>query len=241
MHIILVIPARMKSTRFPGKPLTDILGKSMIQRTYEQCLKAFPAEKIYVATDSKIIEKHCRERNIQVVMTSESCLTGTDRVAEVSDKIEADYYINVQGDEPLINPQDILDVERTIHLSPGDILNGYAPIREAEMWRSASIPKVVVGQDGRLLYMSRSPVPGNKTGNFEKGWRQICVYAYPKAALDAFVRQGKKTELEETEDLEILRFLEMGFQVRMVPLSEESVAVDHPEDVQKVIRKLQGY
>lgn len=238
MNIILVIPARMKSTRLPGKPLVDILGKSMIQRTYEQCLKAFPAEKIYVATDSEIIKKHCEERNIQVIMTSENCLTGTDRVAEVSNIIQADYYINVQGDEPVINPRDIIDVEKAIPLYSGAIINGYAPIREEKMWKSASTPKVVVRQDGRLLYMSRSPVPGNKNGQFEKGWRQICIYAYPKAALDAFVLTGRKTEIEEIEDLEILRFLEMGFEVQMVSLSDESIAVDHPEDVEKVCKYL---
>ena len=240
MHLIIVIPARMKSTRLPGKPLVDILGKSMIQRTYEQCRKAFPAERIFVATDNEEIEQHCLERNIQVIMTSEECLTGTDRVAEVSNIIEADYYINVQGDEPLINPQDILDVEKAIHVAPGSIINGYAPVLDAEMWKSASTPKVVVRQDGRLLYMSRSPIPGNKTGEFEKAWRQICVYAYPKVALDAFVKAGKKTEIEEIEDLEILRFLEMGFEVQMVLLSDESIAVDHPEDVEKVVERLRS-
>ena len=168
---IVVIPARMKSTRLPGKPLVDILGKSLVQRTYEQCMKAIPEDRVYVATDNKEIEKHCHDKGMRVVMTSEDCLTGTDRVAEVSEQIEADYYINVQGDEPLINPQDILDVEGAIEKFPGEVINGFAPI-EDEDYRSLSIPKVVCRPDGRLLYMSRSPIPGNKKNSFVKAWKR---------------------------------------------------------------------
>ncbi|MCH8567424.1 MAG: 3-deoxy-manno-octulosonate cytidylyltransferase [Balneolales bacterium] len=238
MYSIIIIPARMKSSRLPGKPLVDILGKSLLQRTWEQSCKAFPKERVYVATDHPEIQKHCKELGIQVVMTSDTCLTGTDRVAEVANQIEADYYINVQGDEPLINPQDILDVEEAIKKYSGEIINGYAEIDDAEMWSSVSTPKVVCRQDGRLLYMSRAAIPGNKSGKFEKGWRQVCVYAYPKEALDIFYKTKSKTELEELEDLEILRFLEMGYEVRMVKLSSDSIAVDHPGDVEKVIRRL---
>ena len=99
MNSIVVIPARMQSSRLPGKPLIDIMGQSLIQRTYNQCLKAFPREKIYVATDDEQIEFHCEKLGIQVIMTSKNCLTGTDRVAEVSEKIKADYYINVTSNK----------------------------------------------------------------------------------------------------------------------------------------------
>jgi 3-deoxy-manno-octulosonate cytidylyltransferase (CMP-KDO synthetase) len=238
MKSIVVIPARLASTRLPGKPLIDILGKSLVQRTYEQCAKVIAQDRIYVATDSDKIKKHCESLGIQVVMTSDTCLTGTDRIAEVSDIIDADYYINVQGDEPLINPQDILDVETSILKYPGEIINGYAPIETEEMYRSLTIPKVLCRPDGRLLYMSRSPIPGNKQNKFIKSWKQVCVYAFPKVALKEFASLGRKTELEELEDLEILRFLEMGYEVRMIPLSKDSIAVDTPEDVQKVIEVL---
>jgi 3-deoxy-manno-octulosonate cytidylyltransferase (CMP-KDO synthetase) len=228
----------MKSTRLPGKPLVDILGKSLVQRTYEQCIKAFDRSQVYVATDHEKIRSHCEALNIQVVMTSENCLTGTDRVAEVATLINADYYINVQGDEPLIDPQDIKDVVAAVNQYPGSIINGYAQINDAATWESRSIPKVVIREDGRLLYMSRAPIPGNKNDDFTKAWRQICVYAYPNVALQAYVSRTQKTDLEAIEDLEILRFLEMGFEVQMVKLSADSIAVDHPEDVEKVVQRL---
>jgi 3-deoxy-manno-octulosonate cytidylyltransferase (CMP-KDO synthetase) len=238
VNSIVVIPARMASSRLPGKPLIDIAGKSLIQRTYEQCLKAIDAERIYVATDDIKIREHCENLDIKAVMTSQDCLTGTDRVAEVAQQIDADYYINVQGDEPLINPLDILDVEESIARFPGEIINGYAEIVDTESYRSLTIPKLVFRPDGRLLYMSRSPIPGNKENTFMKSWRQVCVYAFPKGALMAFASLKSKTMLESMEDLEILRFLEMGYEVRMIPLSKDSIAVDTPHDVEKVLKAL---
>ena len=237
MKSIIVIPARMQSSRLPGKPLIDIAGKTLIQRTYERCIMAVPKEQIYVATDNVEIFKHCKQSNMQVVMTSKNCLTGTDRVAEVADQIEADYYINVQGDEPLMNPQDILDTIKAAEKYTGEIINGYAPINE-EDYKSLTVPKVVIRPDGRLLYMSRSSIPGNKNGSFQKAWRQVCVYAFPKIALQTFIKEGKKTPLEAQEDIEILRFLELGYEVRMIPLSVDSIAVDVPEDVERVKQKL---
>ena len=237
MKSIIVIPARMQSSRLQGKPLIDIAGKTLIQRTHERCIMAVPKEQIYVATDNVEIFKHCKQSNMQVVMTSENCLTGTDRVAEVAEQIEADYYINVQGDEPLMNPQDILDTIKAAEKYTGEIINGYAPINE-EDYKSLTVPKVVIRPDGRLLYMSRSPIPGNKNGSFQKAWRQVCVYAFPKIALQTFIKEGEKTPLEAQEDIEILRFLELGYEVRMIPLSVDSIAVDVPEDVERVKQKL---
>ena len=228
----------MKSSRLPGKPLIVINGHSMIKRTYNQCAKAFPKDRIYVATENIEIENHCKSENMQVVMTSQNCLTGTDRVAEVAEKIEADYYINVQGDEPLFNPKDILVTESAIKKYRGEIINGYTKFEDEYLYNSSSIPKLVFRPDGRLLYTSRSPIPGNKIGDFKTSWRQICVYAYPKSALEAFVAHGRKTPLEAMEDIEILRFLELGYEVRMIPLSSESISVDIPEDVERVRLRL---
>lgn len=237
MKSIIVIPARMQSSRFPRKPLIQIAGKSLIQRTYERCVLAVPKERIYVATDNSEIFKHCEQNDIQVLMTSKNCLTGTDRVAEVAEQIEADYYINVQGDEPLMNPQDIIDTIKAAEKYNGEIINGYAPIHE-EDYLSLTVPKVVLRLDGRLLYMSRSPIPGNKNAVFQKAWRQVCVYAFPNVTLKKFKEQAKKTLLEAEEDIEILRFLELGYEVRMIPLSSDSIAVDVPEDVERVKLKL---
>ena len=237
MKSIIVIPARIQSSRLPRKPLIQIAGKSLIQRTYERCNLAVPKERIYVATDNSEIFKHCEQNDIQVLMTSENCLTGTDRVAEVAEQIEADYYINVQGDEPLMNPQDIIDTIKAAEKYNGEIINGYAPIDEQD-YLSLTVPKVVLRPDGRLLYMSRSPIPGNKNAVFQKAWRQVCVYAFPKVTLKKFKKQAKKTLLEAEEDIEILRFLELGYEVRMIPLSVDSISVDMPEDVERVKLKL---
>jgi 3-deoxy-manno-octulosonate cytidylyltransferase (CMP-KDO synthetase) len=238
MDYIVIIPARYASSRLPGKPLIDIKGKSLLQRTYLQCLKAVPSEKLYVATDDQRIVDHCNQHGIQSVITSPECLTGTDRIAEVAKLIKVDYYINVQGDEPLINPADIKKVIDAVNQYPGEVINGFAPILNAEDYFSLSVPKVVCRPDGRLLYMSRSPIPGNKKSEFIKSWRQVCVYAFPRQSLFQYVELGKKTELEEMEDLEIIRFLELGYEVRMLPLSTDSIAVDTPSDVEKVIKVL---
>ena len=231
---VIVIPARYESTRLPGKPLLDICGKSMLQRTYDQCLKAVNRNKVYVATDDVRIQNHCEQLKIQVVMTSQDCFTGTDRVAEFAKKIPAKSYINVQGDEPLMNPDDILETIDAVTKHPNEIVNGYAPITSEEDYRSSSIPKVVYRPDGRLLYMSRSSIPGNKIHKFNKSWRQICVYGFPAKALEHFASCKRKTSLEDQEDIEILRFLELGYEVRMIPLSADSIAVDLPEDLNRV-------
>lgn len=235
---IVVIPARYKSSRFPGKPLIDLKGKSMVQRTYEQCLKAFPKDRIFVATEDQRIVNHCKELEMNVILTSDDCLTGTDRIAEVAHKIDAEYYINVQGDEPLFNPKDLSQLLASIEDNNGEIINGFCPITSEEDFISLSIPKVVFRPNGRLLYMSRSPIPGNKIANFNFGYRQVCAYAFPKKALLKFSSLKQKTPLEQEEDIEILRFLEIGFEVTMIPMSSESISIDHPEDVVKVCEKL---
>lgn len=238
LNFILVIPARYASTRLPGKPLVDIAGKPMIQRVYEQCLKAVSSDKIYIATDDSRIEKAVEAFGGQAVMTSKDCLTGTDRVAELARQIEADYYINVQGDEPLFNPADIQRCIDACREYPGEVVNGYAPIEGSEDYHSRSVPKAVFRKDQRLLYMSRAPIPGNKSGDFHIAYRQICTYGFPYQALMEFAGEKHKTPFENEEDIEILRFLEMGYDVRMVEMSAASIPVDHPEDVERVIRRL---
>jgi 3-deoxy-manno-octulosonate cytidylyltransferase (CMP-KDO synthetase) len=193
---------------------------------------------VIVATDDDRIKGVCESEGIRVVMTSADCLTGTDRVAEVARHIYADTYINVQGDEPLFNPADLSALIKVAEDSPGDVVNGYCPINEEASFRSSSVPKVVVRPDGRLLYMSRGAIPTNKNLDFTTAWRQVCAYAFPRTALEAFSACTKKTALEEIEDIEILRFLDLGWDVKMVQMSEHSVAVDNPEDVDTVAKIL---
>jgi 3-deoxy-manno-octulosonate cytidylyltransferase (CMP-KDO synthetase) len=240
MKTVLIIPARYKSSRFPGKPLIDLAGKTMIQRVWEQCAKAIDIEKIYIATEDERILKHCNKNGMQCFLTTDNCLTGTDRVAEAALQIDADYYINVQGDEPVINPDDISNIIALIPKANGSILNGYCEIDSVEDYKSISVPKVVMRQDNRLLYMSRAPIPGNKNSHFNIGFRQVCIYAFPKEALEVFSQAKTKTPMEQEEDIEILRFLEMGYEVQMVKMSKESIPIDHPEDVIKVLKRLQN-
>ncbi len=236
---LIVIPARLASTRLPNKPLIDIEGKSMIQRTYEQCLKAVHhPDDIVVATDHSEIFKHIKHLGYNAIMTSDLCLTGTDRVAEVSELIDAKHYINVQGDEPLINPRDIKKVIASIKQSGDKILNGYTSIDSIEEYKSLTIPKVVFREDKRLLYMSRASIPGNKKGDFINAFRQICIYSFPKSTLKKFKDHVGKTFFEELEDIEILRFLEMGMEVYMVEMSSSSIAVDTQDDLERVRTKI---
>ncbi len=234
MNYCVIIPARYQSSRLPGKPLIDLCGIPMVVRTYQQCIKACPAEKVYVATDDERIKETCELYGIQVIMTSSSCLTGTDRIAECAMYIDADVYINVQGDEPLFNPNDLELLISFVEKYPGEVLNGYCEIVDESLFRSGSIPKVVFRPDGQLLYMSRAPIPSNKKQGFEKAWRQVCAYAFPREALKDFSSVSEKTRLESIEDIEILRFLEIGWKVRMLELSSDSVAVDTLDDIQHV-------
>ena len=233
-NYLLVIPAQYQSSRFPGKPLADIHGKSMLRRVWDKCIQAASPEKILVATDDDRIKGHCQENGMQVEMTSSSCLTGTDRLYEVALKRKSDIYINVQGDEPLVSPDDIKAVIDASQNEPEITFNAMCSIKNEDDFRSPNVPKVVTRKDGRLLYMSRAPIPTNKQLGFEKSMKQVCIYAYPRDVLIAFGSLKEKTPLESIEDLEILRLLELGCEVKMIKVSSSSVAVDTPKDLEKV-------
>ena len=233
-NYLVVIPARYQSSRFPGKPLADIHGKSMLRRVWDKCIRAASPEKILVATDDDRIKGHCKENGMQVEMTSSSCLTGTDRLYEVALKRKSDIYINVQGDEPLVSPNDIKAVIDASQNEPEITFNAMCQINEKADFRNPNIPKVVTQKDCRLLYMSRAPIPTNKNLKFEKAMKQVCIYAYPRDVLIAFGSLKEKTPLESIEDLEILRLLELGYKVKMIEVSGSSVAVDTPKDLEKV-------
>lgn len=230
---LVVIPARYQSSRLPGKPLVELLGTPMIVHTFRQCAKAVNEQDIVVALDDDRVEAICEAHGIQTLRTSENCLTGTDRVAETARAIPAQTYVNVQGDEPLFAPDDILKLIRAAQDYPDRIINGYCAIDQASRFRSSHVPKVVFRPDGRLLYMSRAGIPGNKKNEFEAGWRQVCAYALPPQALAAFAANPEKTPLEFHEDIEILRFLELGFDVHMIELSADSISVDTPDDIER--------
>ena len=237
MHdFLLVIPARYKSKRLPGKPLINLKGIPMIVRTYNQCKKVVAPSKILVATDNKKIFNICKKNNINVMMTSNKCLTGTDRVAEVARKIKKKFYINVQGDEPICNPSDIKKIIRTARKYPNKVINGFTKIKNKNMFYSPHVPKVIFRKGGNLIYMSRAPIPSNKKGSFIRGWRQVCIYSFPYKSLKIFSNLKKKTILERIEDLELNRFIEIGHEVKMIEMSNRSVAVDTKSDLKKVVK-----
>ena len=238
MNYAVIIPARYSSSRYPGKPLIDLAGKSMIQHVWERCVAAVGDKLVYIATDDERISNHCSSFTSRLVATSTQCRTGTDRVAEAARLLKLDFAINVQGDEPLIEPSDILAVRDTFESGTWEVVNAMCPVRSEEEFRSPTIPKVVATPANRLLYMSRSGIPGCKSGEFKWGWKQICIYAFSQMALEQFAAQPSKTPLEEQEDIEILRFLELGYEVQMVKVNEGSIAVDTPEDRERVLHVL---
>ena len=241
-NYVVVIPARYKSSRLKGKHLINLKGIPIIVRTYRQCLKAVSSDLIYIATDSNLIKKICEKEGANVVMTSTKCLTGTDRVFEVSKKIDAKTYINIQGDEPFFNPSDLKLLINQMKKYPNEIITGYCEINNKKLYKNPNIPKVVVTPNNKLLYASRAPIPSNKKKIFQKGWRQVCAYAFPKKTLKIFSSVKKKTPLEKMEDIEYLRFLEMGIEIRTIKMSKTSLAIDTPNDVilaNKRIKKLE--
>ena len=155
-NFIVVIPARFESSRFPGKPLADLCGKSLLQHVWEKCVSAVGEQNVVIATDDERIRRHCDEYKMNVVMTSSSCLTGTDRMCEVAQKIQRDIYINVQGDEPLIAPEDIQKILKIALNKPESIINGMCEISNESDFRSPNVPKVVTSENSELLYMSRA-------------------------------------------------------------------------------------
>ena len=230
MKTVIIIPARYQSTRFPGKPLTPILGKPMILWVAELCAEVLPAEFVYVATEDFQIKEIVEKAGFNVVMTSNKCPTGTDRIAEAATQIEADIYINVQGDEPLLNPADILTIIETKKMYPNEVINGYCKIGDNEDPESVNIPKVIFNENQQMVYMSRNLVPGTKTKEFvpPNYYKQVCIYAFNKQELSDYSEFGRKGTLEYYEDIEILRFLDIGVNIRVVETKSVSLAVDVP-------------
>ena len=241
MTIPVFIPARMGSTRFNGKPLARILGKSMIQRVCELSETAVGRQNVFVATDSELIHEHVSELGFQTVMTSHECITGTDRVADAMRIVGADRGINVQGDEPMVSPSLILRAADQIEKND-TVVNFYSPLSPQEDVASPTIPKVVLNQSGMLLYASRSVIPATKGSSdvnrpiFKK---QVCVYGYRLSHLSAFGHGAMKTYLESFEDVEILRFIELGIPVQFLETAFTSLAVDVPGDIARVERAIQ--
>jgi 3-deoxy-D-manno-octulosonate cytidylyltransferase len=235
LRIMGIIPARYNSSRFQGKPLCLINNVPMIKRTYNQAKKSNLLDELVVATDSQEIEGYCIQEGIPVVMTSNNHLTGTDRLAEVAQTKNYDLYINIQGDEPIIDVQSIGEIvsDYKKHSNTYEVYALYKKVDDpSEIDRDTTI-KVVVSEKNELIYMSRYPIPFNKSNNHATYNKQVCVYGFTKKSLSVFSKRNK-THNEKFEDIELLRFIDLGYQVKMIETMVDSIAVDVPEDIKRV-------
>jgi 3-deoxy-manno-octulosonate cytidylyltransferase (CMP-KDO synthetase) len=233
MRFIGVIPARFDSTRFPGKPLVEISGKPLVQWVYERACQAQSLQEVWVATDDERIQRTVHSFGGRAVMTAKSHRSGTERVVEVAAATQAEVFINIQGDEPLIAPSTI---EAVCGLFRTDVTLQVAtariPMRLPEEAADPNVVKVVTDHAGRALYFSRSPIPYPRRGpaSFHK---HIGIYGYRRSLL-LRLDDLRPSRLEDAECLEQLRFLENGISIAVATVSEDSIGVDTPEDLERV-------
>jgi 3-deoxy-manno-octulosonate cytidylyltransferase (CMP-KDO synthetase) len=237
MEVLGIIPARYNSSRFPGKALVDLLGKPMILHVAEKASEALGKENVAIATDDIRIAEVVHAAGFKYIITSDKHPTGTDRLWEVAQHIKADIYINLQGDEPMVDPKDIIKIWEHKKQNLSYVINGMSPIEAHEDPANINIPKVLVNSKNDLIYMSRLPVPGIKApgAKLPVYLRQVCIYAFSYSELEAYGKMSTKPDFEAFEDIEILRFFELGIPVKMVHTKANTLAVDVPSDVEKVV------
>ncbi|MDD5569789.1 MAG: 3-deoxy-manno-octulosonate cytidylyltransferase [Bacteroidales bacterium] len=246
MNFIGIIPARYKSSRFPGKLLIDINGKSMLQRVYEQSEKTKSLSYLAVATDDKRIFEHVKKIGGNVIMTSEKHKTGTDRCLEAAEKLKTkikfsddDVIINIQGDEPFIQPEQITQLTKCFKNKNTQIATLIKKIENDKEIYSPGTIKVVFNKDKEAIYFSRSPIPffRNKEqkewlGSFDF-YKHIGIYSYRFRILKQIVKL-KQSSLEIAESLEQLRWLQNGYKIKIEITEHESFSIDTPEDLKKI-------
>ncbi|MBU1372799.1 MAG: 3-deoxy-manno-octulosonate cytidylyltransferase [Bacteroidetes bacterium] len=244
MKILGIIPARYASTRFPGKPLIDLAGKSMIQRVYEQAKKANSLADVVVATDDDRIFNAVKAFKGNVIMTSDKHQSGTDRCAEVSKKmIGFDAIVNIQGDEPLIDPKQINLLASCFNDISTELATLVKKIETSEELFNYNTPKVIINKKTEAIYFSRQVIPYLKnveTKNLLKTqtyYKHIGIYGYRTTTLGIIAKLPIST-LEKAEMLEQLRWIENGYTIKVAITKKESLAIDIPEDVQKVLAVL---
>ena len=246
MSIIGIIPSRYASTRFPGKPLAMIQGKSMIQRVYEQAAKAKNLSRVVVATDDQRIASHVAAFGGEVAMTSSNHLNGTSRCLEVMENMafqSVEAVINIQGDEPFINPGQIDQLAALFSDQQTDIATMATLIKNGDELFDANTVKVVTGQNGFALYFSRQAIPFNRDFN-AKQWveqnsylKHVGIYGYRVEVLRQITALSP-TPLELSEKLEQLRWLEHGFKIKVKITDFESLSIDTPDDLKKILHNI---
>ena len=239
-----IIPARYASKRFPGKPLVDIHGKSMLQRVYEQCQKS-NLDRIVVATDDERIVAHVQDFEGEVILTASTHKSGTDRIAEAADKLNLQnngIVVNIQGDEPFIHPKDINLLAACFENKTTQIATLVKKINAIETLENPNNPKVVLNANKEALYFSRAAIPHLKDLkkedwlNHHTFYKHIGIYGFLKAALKK-ISQLPSSLLEQKEGLEQLRWLENGYRIQTAETNFESIAVDCHEDLIRIDKK----
>lgn len=236
-----IIPARYDSVRFPGKPLSPILGKSLIRRTWENALQSGSFDHLAVATDDERIYDHVNAFGGLAIMTPKDCPTGSDRAAHVVRThpkfFKSDIVVNIQGDEPLVEAETFKKLIEILVKDPQAVMSTVAcPIHNAEDALNPSVVKAAISPYGDALYFSRALIPSGKEGGFREGisyFRHIGIYAFRK---DFLLRFGEfpPTPLQIAEDLEQLKVLEHGYKIKIAVVKEAHLGVDHPEDIKKI-------
>jgi 3-deoxy-manno-octulosonate cytidylyltransferase (CMP-KDO synthetase) len=236
---LAVIPARYDSSRFPGKALVRLAGKPMVQHVVERVRRASRVARVLVATDDERIRRAVTEAGGEAVLTRREHRSGTERVAEVAAQLAAPIYLNVQGDEPLIDPAALDELVESLEEDPSvQVATLSTPIAEMKDVMDPNIVKVVVDFDSHALYFSRAPIPWvREASTAARHLKHLGVYAFRREALLEFPTLPPG-ELERSERLEQLRWLENGWRVRVAETSYDSVSVDVPEDVARVEKLL---
>lgn len=240
MNIIGIIPARYASTRFPGKPLIDIAGKSMIRRVYEQCRQCSDLSAVIVATDDERIASHVKEFGGDVFLTDPSHQSGTDRCAEVAGSFTGpcDAVINIQGDEPFIDPQQIGLVAGMLKNSGAPLATLVKRLKTEEEVRNPNVVKAIFDNRREAIYFSRSPIPYRRNPEADiVYYKHIGIYGYQKDVLLGITRLPA-SPLEKAESLEQLRWIENGYRIRVEETTHEAMAIDTPADLEKVLEWL---
>ena len=241
MSVLGVIPARWASTRFPGKPLASIAGQPMIQHVWERASGARSLDGLLIATDDERIRQCCEENGMEVLITDDGHETGTDRLAEVAGLRQADFYINVQGDEPLIDPASIdavteclLDAEKR----GIEVATGYIEGATEEQLANHSVVHLVPTLDGCVLTFSRQPVP-HSFAEPAAHTVHVGMYDFTAQALARFAGY-RRGPVERAESIELMRFLEHGERIAAIPIPPGSIGVDWPDDIKRVEAVLAG-
>jgi len=246
MKKVIVIPARLDSSRLPKKVLLDLKGKTVIQRVYEQCLKVKNIDGVYIATDSTEIEGVCRSFTDHIILTKSSHQSGTDRIGEAVSGIDCDIVVNVQGDEPFIDPNLIEELVHSFDHDQVSMTSAMSKIENIKDLQDPNVVKVVVDTQNNAIYFSRAPIPfprdhqeiiySNEELKKHNFFRHIGIYGYQKDFLAKYIKM-EQTNLEKLEKLEQLRVIENGFKIKMIEAASSLIGIDTQEDYEEALKK----